>query len=749
MGTDIKLKDLFGQTQTEQDISTVSVPKADGTGREFYVKRPVIYYRLVASPPYAPQEGDSIIIYWNLGDGGLDYADEGNSLGRCHEAVEGKTTKPIVRVSASKYLEGVSADNSGYAHLIYLEEAVPGQTLIDILLGVTGTADFIAQPGWGQLIQGADGQTYTYTQLTDLSGIAIGIEQPNNILSQRLFYSFLTEKTNSDVAYTAAKNGAHTIVPPAESSGISTVNLTVDVPEPNLQDKSVEIAENGTQEFLPDTGYDGIKKLTAKVNVAGGGTASSAKCNDVTFIDYDGSVLYSYSLAEAHELMELPALPSHDGLVCQGWNWTLEEIKALNRPVTVGAMYITDDGATRLHIRIATVGRMTVPLYIGQTVANGVSIDWGDGSTAETLSGTGNVNTSHTYAEPGDYVILLMPTDGCTLSFGTNSSSYCVMGSTENQNKVYCNMLQDVSIGKNVTSIGDYAFNGCYSLASITIPTGVTSIGSYAFNYCYSIASITIPDGVTSISRCAFQFCNSIASITIPDGVTSIGDYAFNGCNSLVSITIPTGVTSIGSYALSSCNSLASITIPTGVTSIGEGVFYNSNSIASITIPDGVTSISNRAFHFCYSLASITIPTGVTSIGDTAFSGCRSIASITIPDGVTSIGDYAFNGCNSLVSITIPTGVTSIGDYAFNGCYSLASITIPTGVTSIGDSAFSACYGMRYYDFSACTAIPKLSNRNAFDNIPSDCQMLIPSALYNNWKSATNWAAYANYMVPV
>lgn len=289
MGTDIKLKDLFGQTQTEKDISTVSVPKADGTGREFYVKRPVIYYRLVASPPYAPQEGDSIIIYWNLGDGGLDYADEGNSLGGYHEAVEGKTTKPIVRVTASKYLEGISADNSGYAQLIYLEEAVPGQTLIDILFGVTGTADFTAQPGWGQLIQGADGQTYTYTQLTDLSGIAIGIEQPNNILNQRLFYSYLTEKTNSAVAYTAAKNGAHTIVPPAESSGISTVNLTVDVPEPNLQDKSVAITENGTQEFSPDTGYDGIKKLTAKVNVAGGGGAGvqpDYAQNNTTAADY-------------------------------------------------------------------------------------------------------------------------------------------------------------------------------------------------------------------------------------------------------------------------------------------------------------------------------------------------------------------------------------------------------------------------------------------------------------------------------
>ena len=287
---------------------------------------------------------------------------------------------------------------------------------------------------------------------------------------------------------------------------------------------------------------DGFVSAISAIQIGGGGSSSSAKPNDVTFIDYDGSILYSYSLEEAQALTELPTLPSHDGLVCQGWNWTLEAIKALNRPVTVGAMYITDDGATRLHIRIATVGRMTVPLYIGQTVANGVSIDWGDGSTTQTLSGTGNVNTSHTYAEPGDYVISLMPQDGCTLSLGSGASSYCVMGSTGNNGRVYCNMLQDVSIGKNVTSISTYAF------------------------YC---------------------------------------------------------------------------------------------------------------------------------------------------------------------------------------CYSLASITIPDGVTSIGDSAFDSCFGMRYYDFSSCTAIPALSSTYAFNDIPSDCQMLIPSALYNNWKTATNWATYESKMVAV
>lgn len=232
MGADIKLKDLFGQTQTEQDISTVSVPKADGTGREYYVKRPVIYYNLVEKPPYAPEGEEDVSIFWNVGDGYLfDEAtiDIGNCAGESYAPVSGKTTKPFIYIQVSKYLQGVTADNTGKAVLIYLYETLAGATLLEVLEKV-GTADFTAQPGWGQLIQGADGQTYTYTQLTDLGGIAIGIEQPNRILNRRLFFSFLTEKTNSVVDYTATENGEHTIVPPVESSGISAVSLTVNVP---------------------------------------------------------------------------------------------------------------------------------------------------------------------------------------------------------------------------------------------------------------------------------------------------------------------------------------------------------------------------------------------------------------------------------------------------------------------------------------------------------------------------------------
>ena len=139
-------------------------------------------------------------------------------------------------------------------------------------------------------------------------------------------------------------------------------------------------------------------------------------------------------------------------------------------------------------------------------------------------------------------------------------------------------------------------------------------------------------------------------------------------------------------------------------------------------------------------------------IGSTALNSavyCNMLQDVSIGKNVTSIGYNTFSNCSSLASITIPTGVTSIGNGAFNTCYSLASITIPTGVTFIDEFAFSNCLGMRYYDFSACTAIPALSNTNVFYDIPSDCQMLIPSSLYNNWKAATNWATYASKMVSV
>ena len=289
----------------------------------------------------------------------------------------------------------------------------------------------------------------------------------------------------------------------------------------NNQDKVVDITENGTTEVVADNGFTGLSKVSVNVNVKGGGT-SGASPGAVTYYDYDGTVLHSFSADAFAALAEHPALPEREGLV---WNYDLakaQEYVAKYGMLNIGANYITDDGKTRLYIRIAAEGRMDVPLHFSQTVANGVTIDWGDGSETQTVSGAGNKNITHKYASIGDYCITLSVANGCTLGLGHNSSSYCVIGSAGNNGKVYCNMLQTVEIGRNVTSFGAYAFNGCRSLASVVIPESVTSIGNSAFYSCYGMAfyDFSALTAMPSLSATnAFQSIPSDCKIIVPDAL--------------------------------------------------------------------------------------------------------------------------------------------------------------------------------------------------------------------------------------
>ena len=234
---------------------------------------------------------------------------------------------------------------------------------------------------------------------------------------------------------------------------------------------------------------------------------------------------------------------------------------------------------------------MDVPLYFQQTIANGVTIDWGDGSATETLDGTDKVTTTHRYASIGDYMISLDVVDGCTLGLGHESYSYCVMGSTGNNGIVYCNMLQKVEIGTGVTSIRISSFLNCNSLKSVTLPNSVTFIETYAFRDCYSLSLITIPISVISIALYVFQNCSSLSSITIPDSVTSIGSYVFNFCYSLPSLKIPNGVTSIGSATFYNCYSMAyyDFTSHTAVPTLeNTNAFTSIPADCKIIVPDNL-----------------------------------------------------------------------------------------------------------------------------------------------------------------
>ena len=296
-------------------------------------------------------------------------------------------------------------------------------------------------------------------------------------------------------------------------------------------------------------------------------------------------------------------------------------------------------------------------------------------------------------AVAGDYHIMVAGSIYSS-TIGTLKSKLTAAGASA---KIHLDLSQTTGL----TSIGDYAFDGCTGLTSVEIPASVTSIGGAAFRDCSGLTSVEIPAGVTSIGASAFYGCSGLTSVEIPASVTSIGGSVFYGCSGLTSVEIPSSVTSIDSYAFSWCSGLSSVEIPAGVTSIGYGAFEGCSGLTSVEIPAGVTSIGGSAFRGCSGLSSVEIPAGVTSIGGSAFNGCSGLTSVEIPAGVISIGIEAFKGCSGLSSVEIPASVTSIGDYAFSRCSGLTSVEIPSSVTSIGSYAFYGCSGLTSVEIPA------------------------------------------------
>lgn len=147
-----------------------------------------------------------------------------------------------------------------------------------------------------------------------------------------------------------------------------------------------------------------------------------------------------------------------------------------------------------------------------------------------------------------------------------------------------CSALTSISLPQSVTSIGTRnPFSGCSSLDSIMVENGNSKYDSR--DNCNAVIetgkntliagcrNTIIPKNVTSIGDFAFCNCNTLADISIPENVTNIGEYAFAGCSSLKSIIIPKNVTTIGDGAFSGCSSLKKIIIPKSVTKIAGSTF--------------------------------------------------------------------------------------------------------------------------------------------------------------------------------
>ncbi len=226
------------------------------------------------------------------------------------------------------------------------------------------------------------------------------------------------------------------------------------------------------------------------------------------------------------------------------------------------------------------------------------------------------------------------------------------------------------------------AFNKCSSLETVTIGKQVTSIGQSAFSYC-NLQEITLPESLTTIGWDAFSNCARLTEITIPDSVTDIhtgynfGSQSgtFGGCSALKTITIGKSLSDISYGDFTSCLSLETITIAESNTAYksNDNMIYSKDDTKLIFCPAGKTG-------------QVVIPATVTEISAGAFYTCTKISAITIGESVQTIGENAFYCCTNITTIEIPASVTRIGARAFSGCTNLktAYFAVPTGWSSAG-----------------------------------------------------------------
>lgn len=434
---------------------------------------------------------------------------------------------------------------------------------------------------------------------------------------------------------------------------------------PDVPALDVPKTGGGTARFV-DTADDTVTPATLKLG-ATAHDASGAQItgtldttppeeSDINFWDYDGTLLYSWTLAELATKTELPPLPSHNGLICQGWNWTLQDIKDAGRELDIGALYITDDGKTRIYVDVDTETWDDFVLNYWQSHHNATTVDWGDGTTPETKYDYSYVEHRHVYASSGSYVITMSVKEGATMKLGNGSNGRMLIANSR-ADSGRCAMLTKVEIGERMAAIRDQTFYGCARLQSISFPRNVEIEGNTTFYLATQLRVLAV-QSLTGIFRSFYNAVNlrAIASTgeldytdnytltnTVVRQLNAAVKTAYN-TQSLERVHIKAVNGQVGDF--SSCVSLLEVTIPADATTFVTAAFQGDYALRKVTCLGDIASIPAQVFQRCYPLRFVdfTHCTAVPTLANVnAFDSTHAQLEIRVPASLADAWKAATN----------------------------------------------------------------------------------------------------------
>lgn len=233
-------------------------------------------------------------------------------------------------------------------------------------------------------------------------------------------------------------------------------------------------------------------------------------------------------------------------------------------------------------------------------------------------------------------------------------------------------------IEEGVTRIGDFTFYKCEA-KTVEIGKDVKSIGQYAFSDMTSTKTLVFAQGGTlsEIEGKAFADNQALVSVVLPSSLRILGDSAFFNCTALKSLTLNEGLEEIGSNAVRK-TSIETLQLPSTYNpSKGDFVyFWNSDKLTSLTVAEGnpYVKATDGMLYSKDGKTLIGVPAGKTTV--------------SIADKVETIGKAAFFMWQGS-SVELPGNVSKIEVIAFSYCDNLSTLSIGSKIESIDKTAFN------------------------------------------------------------